>query len=70
MQPTCVSKVTSLNRFYGTAMGSPVSVTFVYLVMEDVESRMLTSYDIHLLFWKQYVDNTCTFVSTDRVCNI
>ena len=40
-------------QIYGTAMGSPVSVTIANLVMEDVESCVLTSYDIHLQFWKQ-----------------
>ena len=46
MQPTCVSEVASLN-IYGTAVRSPVSVTVANLVVEDVESLALTSYDIH-----------------------
>ena len=64
MQPTCVSEVTSLNRYMGL---QPVSVTVVNLVMEDVERRALTFYDIHLRFWKRYVDDVCTVVPTDRV---
>ena len=35
-------------QIYGTVMGSLVSVTIANLVMEDVESCALTSYDIHL----------------------
>ena len=44
---------------FGTAMGSPVSVTIANLVMEDVEERALATTDIPLRFWKCYVDDTC-----------
>ena len=54
-------------RTYGTAMGSPVSVSIANLVMEDVEERALASYDIQLPFWKQYVDDVFTVVCVDRV---
>ena len=40
-------------------MGSPVSVIAADLVMEDVESRALSSSVAPPRFWKQYVDNTC-----------
>ena len=52
---------------YGTAMGSPVSVSVANLVMEDVEERALSTFDVHLPFWKRYVDDTCTAVPGDRV---
>ena len=52
---------------YGTAMGSPVSVSIANLVMEDVEERALASYDIQLPFWKRYVDDVFTVVCVDRV---
>lgn len=40
----------------GTVMGSSVSVTVANLVMENVESRALSSF-IPPLFWKHYMDN-------------
>ena len=49
------------------AMGSPVSVVVANLIMEDVEECALASYDVHLPFWKHYVDDVCTAVPTDRV---
>ena len=52
---------------FGTAMGSPVSVSVANLVMEDVEERALASFDIQLPFWKRYIDNTCTVVPKDGV---
>ena len=52
---------------YGTAMGSPVSVSIANLVMEDVEERALASYDIQLPFWKRYVHDVFTVVRIDRV---
>ena len=45
---------------YGTAMGSPDSVSEAKLVMEDVEKRVLSTYPLPLPFWKRYVDDTLT----------
>ena len=52
---------------FGTAMGSPVSVTVANLVMEDVEQRALATTDMHPRFWKRYVDDTCTVLPADNV---
>ena len=52
---------------FGTAMGSPVSVSIANLVMEDVEERALSTFDVDLPFWKRYVDDTCTAVPRNRV---
>jgi len=41
-------------------MGSPVSVTVVNLVMEDVEQRALPTYASPPPFWKGYADDTFT----------
>ena len=54
-------------QIYGTAMGSPVSVSVANIVMEDVEERALASYEIQLPFWKRYVDDVCTVVPKQRV---
>ena len=47
-------------QIFGTAMGSPVSVTVANLVMEDVEERAPASCSHRPLFWKRYVDDTLT----------
>ena len=52
---------------FGTAMGSPVSVTVANLVMEDVEQRALSSYPSPPPFWKRYVDDTLTALQWDQV---
>ena len=45
---------------YGTAMGSPVSVTIANLVIEDVEERAIATTGIPFRFRKWYVNDTCT----------
>ena len=52
----------------GTAMGSPVSVTVANLVMEDVEQRALSTFRGRCpLFWKRYVDDTCTAIHPEEI---
>ena len=52
---------------FGTAMGSPVSVTVANLVMESVEERALSTYQSPVPFWKKYVDDTITALPRDQV---
>ena len=53
---------------HGTAMGSPVSVTVANLVMEDVEQRALSTFRGRCpLFWKRYVDDTCTAIHPEEI---
>ena len=52
----------------GTAMGSPMSVTIANLVMEDVKQHALNSFvGAKPLFWKRYVDDTCTAIHENKV---
>ena len=53
---------------FGTAMGSPVSVTIGNLVMEDMEERALATTDVLLRLWKCYVDDTCVALRP-QVCS-
>ena len=52
---------------FGTAKGSPVSVTIADLVMEDIEQRALSSFHTSPMFWKRYVDDTCTAICSDHL---
>ena len=52
---------------FGTAMGSPVSVTVANLVMEDVEQRALATSEAQPPFWKTYVDNTLTALPKGQI---
>ena len=47
-------------QIFGTAMGSPVSVTVANMVMGNVEQRALSSFDYKPIFWKRYVNDTFT----------
>ncbi len=49
---------------FGTAMGSPVSVTVADLVMKE---RALSSFLSKLPFWKRYVDDTCTALRPEQL---
>ncbi len=52
---------------FGTAMGSPVSVTVANLVMESMEDQTLSTYPHPVPFWKRYVDDTLTALPQDQV---
>ena len=52
---------------YGTAMGSPVSVTMANLVMEDIEERALKTYHTEIPVWKRYVDDTFVIIQEDLI---
>ena len=54
-------------QVFGTAMGSPVSVTVANLVMEDVEQTALTFSTIQPPFWKRYVDDTFTALPQKQI---
>ena len=54
-------------QVFGTAMGSPVSVTVANLVMEDVEQRALSSFPSPPSFWKRYVYDVFTVLVSQCV---
>ena len=51
---------------FGTAMGSPISVVVINLMMEDIEQRTLSNFQ-PLHFWKRYVDDTCIVLPVNKV---
>ena len=57
---------TYYQRIHGTAMGSPVSVVAADLVMEDLESRALSTYPQPPKLWK-HVDDTCCALKAHHV---
>ncbi len=54
-------------QVFGTAMGSPVSVTVANLIMEDIEQRALSTFHSPPSFWKRYVDDVFTALPEDLV---
>ena len=53
----------TINRFFGTAMGSPVSAVITNMAMEDVEQRVLATSPVKPFFWKRYVDDVIFAIS-------
>lgn len=49
---------------FGTAMGYPGLMIAATLAMEDVEERALVTAEVQSRFWKRYVDNTHTALSS------
>ena len=54
-------------QVFGTAMGSPVSAVIANLVMEDVEQSALASVPVSLSFWKRFVDDVISAVSSNEI---
>ena len=67
MPPLCHLGGRFYRHLHGTAMGSPVFIVVVNLVMEAVEERPLATFHFPPRFWKRYVDNTCTALLRDMV---
>ena len=60
-------KETHYRQCFGTAMGSPVSVTVTNLVREEIEEEALCTFSLRPQFWKRYVDDTCTVLKKEEV---
>ena len=54
-------------QVFGCAMGSPVSALMADIVMEDVESRILSHRNFSVMVWKRYVDDTWVLLPRDKV---
>ena len=54
------TRSTHYKQTFGTAMGSPVSVTVANLVMEEIEEEALSTCELVPQSWKRYVDDTLT----------
>ena len=52
---------------FGTAMGSPGSVTIANLVMEEIEEQAISTFTPTPRFWKRYVDDTCTAMPKEYI---
>ncbi|XP_071580938.1 uncharacterized protein [Temnothorax nylanderi] len=55
---------------FGSPMGSPLSPTVADIVMEDLEERVLGALDIHLSFYKRYVDDIIMKIPKDNVQDV
>ncbi|XP_071579044.1 uncharacterized protein [Temnothorax nylanderi] len=51
-------------------MGSPLSPTLADIVMEDLEESVLSALDIHLSFYKRYVDDIIMKIPRDSVQDV
>ena len=56
-------------QIFGCAMGSPISVVAANLVMEDLESRILSG-NCQIRLWKRFVDDVWAVVPDDKVSDI
>ena len=54
-------------QLHGTAMGSPVSVVVVEIVMQNIEERALATCRQTIPLWLCYVDDTFTAVHKDEI---
>ena len=54
-------------QVFGTAMGSPVSVTVANLIMEDVEERAPATFHTPHRFWKRNVDDVCVAMKWNHI---
>ena len=54
-------------QVHDMAMGSPVSVMIVNLVIQDVKQRALATFHFPPCFWKHYVDDTFTVLPCNLV---
>jgi len=52
---------------FGTPMGSPLSPMIVDIVMQDLEKRVLETFNFNISFYYRYVDDLVMAVSTSRI---
>ena len=59
------------NQFYkqifGVAMGSPISVTIANLVMENIETKALQTFQNPPIMWKRYVDDIFVVIKKNNL---